>query len=454
MLGRIMGLQHAHLLPHDMSVDEALERTKVLRSLYARDKSLCATRGCVSWLPSDDCSIASQLGTTMEDEAPFADRFRLAVIQDELYRLTNADSRRRSSSTSKLQGAVQRIEQQLDEYARSFGIFNPEASYSPCHALVPLEFLATRILALQQSTEPRHARQVRSDAKASCLLLLLCHGEQDRQIVETFQALTAQETASSLVMRSAHSNEAGTIPFASVLDAFSVPAFFILLHGILETPNRSGDTNDATEFELLQKISSTYLNSTVRLQPNSYHRKVARIFDQLLSTIGVIKNNPRHPRSMISAGAGQLQGLGLPLRSATSALPAASVADMMLCTPPPPMPGLTLQAVDFSTVNPALPPGDLSNFSLHPTPPSSISLAWDAWQMPSPLGPNSPSAMPSSADGNDPSKSTSDLLAHLLSPSPFTTDSAALSKPWAPSPPDPTTARKRRRTFDMPDCPM
>lgn len=102
------------------------------------------------------------------------------MIQDDIYRLAHTASFRTSSpSKSKTAKVLRSIEHQLVQYTRTFGIFNCQAaSYNFRRAVLTLEFLTTRILALQHGSEQRHAEQVRSDARASCLLLLIAHGVQ------------------------------------------------------------------------------------------------------------------------------------------------------------------------------------------------------------------------------------------------------------------------------------
>lgn len=427
-----MGLHHVHHLPNDAIEDETLERAKVLRSLYSRDKSLCTTRGCVSWLPSDDCNIAFQLGAAVERQAPFLDRFRLAIIQEDIHRLTNSDSRRPSSS-SKLQVAVQRIEQQLDQYASAFGIFDSEASYFPRRALIPLEFLATRIVALQHGSEPRYAEQVRSDAKASCLLLLITHGDEDRQVIDAFNTLTCRTTSASPRIRDLLAAEASTIPLTSVLDAFSVPAFFEVLEGLLQPTGNDCILGTTGNFDLLRRVSACYTESTRRMQPNSYHRKVAWIFDRLLAMIDQLKQPQKYQPGSVS--------------------PPASVAEMMLFNPSPLTSSLQPQRVDFSNVPTALSQRDIPNSSFQPTPPASVPLSWDDWlSVPSSLGPTTPACMANSMDGFG--TATPDLLAHMLGSSQGLPDCSEQIEQWPATAPGLSIAPKRRRVHEESDPPL
>lgn len=423
MLARTMGLHHLHHLHSEAVTDETLERAKVLRSLYSRDKSLCTTRGCVSWLPSDGRNIASQLGAAVGPQAPFLERFRLATIQEDIHRLANAKSHRRPSPSSQVRATVQRIEQELDQYARTFRVFGAEISYTPCRALIPLEFLATRILALQHGSGPRHAEQVRSDASASCLLLLMAHGDQDKKVTDAFNSLTCHMSPTSLPLRDSLATDTSTIPFTSVLDAFSVPAFFVLLDAILQPTDVADPIADA---ELVRKVSACYTESTGRLQSNSYHRKVAWIFERLLTMIDASRQPQQH----------------LP----ESPTPPMSMAEMLLFNPSIPDPSLQPQTLDFSNLSTGK---DVPSFSSESTPPGGTSLQWDNWLSgTSSLGPTRPSTGANSVD--DFGAAMPDLLAHMLGPSSERLPSnSGPTKEWPTGASESPIAPKRRRIYDL-----
>lgn len=141
-----MGLHHTELFPLECSSYETLERAKVVQSLYARDKSLCTTRGSVSWLPTHDCDIAPQLRAATGRQVPHSDILKLGIIQDDIYRLTHAASFR-TSKPGKSQNAkvLRSIEHQLEQYTRIFGIFNCQVShYNHQRAKLTLEFSTLR----------------------------------------------------------------------------------------------------------------------------------------------------------------------------------------------------------------------------------------------------------------------------------------------------------------------
>ncbi|KAH8686618.1 hypothetical protein GQ44DRAFT_780951 [Phaeosphaeriaceae sp. PMI808] len=289
ILARTMGLQHIQICPPDTSNEDTLERAKVLRSLYAQDRSLCITSGAVSWLPSHDCRIASQLKAAVDRQAPYADRLRLSVIQDKVYRMTHAAGRRSSGRSSKSRATMLSLEQQLSDYARVFGIFESETPFSPRQAMITLEFLATRIMALQLSSEPDCVTQIRQDARASCLLLLIAHGEQDRATIEDFYSSISREPTASPRKKSISTIETGTVPFGSIFDSFSVPAFFILLEDLVCNTKEEETTQHKADLDLLRKVSACYSLRTGRMQSNNYHRKVSWVFEQLLNLMELLK---------------------------------------------------------------------------------------------------------------------------------------------------------------------
>ena len=149
----------------------------------------------------------------------------MATIQDDVYRLTNADPRCQPRSNSKSNSTVLRIKQHLDQYMHTFGIFDSEVTNSPGRALLTLEFLATRILALQHASESLNAAQVDSDARTSCQLLLIIHGDQDRQLVDAFNSLTSSVVTGPTHTRDPLANKTSPFLFASTLDAFQFQLF-------------------------------------------------------------------------------------------------------------------------------------------------------------------------------------------------------------------------------------
>lgn len=96
-----MGLHRTGILTPEASDDGVIERAKVLQSLYTWDKILCTMRGSVTWLPSCDSNIYSEISVAVEHQAPYSQRLRLAVIQDDIYRMAHEGTCRRRRSDKK-----------------------------------------------------------------------------------------------------------------------------------------------------------------------------------------------------------------------------------------------------------------------------------------------------------------------------------------------------------------
>lgn len=430
-----MGFHHAELLPSSASADEIVERAKVLQSLYVRDKSLCTTRGSVSWLPSYDCNITAQLRTVVECQAPYSARIRLAMIQDEVYRFTCAASgyRRNSTLSTKSQSTLQSIEQQLDQFALDFGIFNVlNFSSSPRAALISMEFLATRILALQHVCEPCHAEKLRSDARASCLLLLLAHGDQTRAVIDAYHSLVSTKVPNNR-NQAIPTGEVSSASFTNLLDAFSVPAFFILLEGHTHPTKRDSDEQANADLDLLRKVSACYTKTSMQMQSNSFYGKVARIFDKLLTSIDLFSHAQQGPH--------------------TAVRPSAAVAELTWLNPPIPTPPPHPDTIDIPAISP-LQQGDVSNLSSLPlSVPPSTSVAWDNWlSLPTSIGQPTLAAdtqnlMHVSGAGSPP-----DLLTHVLNVPNCVPDSFNEQIQWRPTALAPYSSRKRSRiAADNPD---
>jgi hypothetical protein len=406
-----MGLHHTGILPSDPNNDGVIERAKVFRSLYTWDKSLCTTRGSVAWLPSYDSNINSEISVAVEHQAPYAERLRLAVIQDEIYRMSNEGTGRRQRSSRKLQSALKPIEKKLDEYARISGIADCRLPESACAAQLHLEFLATRILALQHGSEPRHIQQVQCDARASCLLLLFIHGDRSTELIEAFRALNGRTQARSVFPPTMASD----IPFGNILDSFSIPAISILLEGLLHSADGDSEMKTLSDMELLQKTSACYHERTARMQHNSYHRVVSIIFDQLLAILDRLKSGP----SMETA-------VDPPSVSMSDPQATHSLLQSLSMRPP---------------IDNNISTEDISNMAYWQTPASSTSIPWENWlSMPSSFGP----ATPLDTADLEHIGTSSDGDMHILSADDLTNCSDQMN--WDPCTPERRASLKRPRT--------
>ena len=424
-----MGLHQTQLFPHQNSTNEVLERAKVLQSLYVRDKSLCTTRGSVSWLPTHDCGIAHQFSAAMErtpERVPWSGALQLAMIQDQVYNLVHtATSRTDKQSKSQKYKAIRTIEHRFDQYERILGASNKQnSSLDFSHAMATLEFLATRMLAFRYGSEQRHLEQVRLDARNSCLLLLKAHGDKNNK------SSGAQNSTSGQI--SDYSDDDGHLPaakpstpcFASILDAFSVPAFFIILENLLRDSPKESDFG--ADLKLLQRVSACYNKATEQMQSNSYHRRVAWTFEQLLDIHELIKNGS--------------------VASDLISIPTEDPISQMTLS-------LNTGAHDDFNLNsyPSHTMGDGSNLSSSSHMTTNTPFTWD-------LGSSIPSSLEmytpftSTGLGGGLESSVVDMFNQLRQDSP--NDSSGGSLSLSEVCPEQPTTRKRPRTLDRLDAPL
>ncbi|KAL2012342.1 hypothetical protein VTN00DRAFT_5060 [Thermoascus crustaceus] len=309
VLARTMGLHQTYSVSNGVGPEEALERFKVLRSLYLRDKSLSISQGSVCWLSSVDCSLSSEFDQTGFADADFSVRIELAQLQEDIYRLFHAPERRRQPFT-KHWLALSGIEQRLDRWANIHGIFS---SHEPQDIHLQLEFLATRISAFRGSSEPSHVRQALDGARASCRLLLRSYGNND-----PFDTIPFGRTPSSSVGAAAKgetanwesSSNAGQekdLLFHRLLDMFPVTAFFSLAKNLLLSVSVEEESQAVQDINLLQNVCSCYEELDARTQANNYIRKVGRAFKTVLEVVNLIRNSPQQPMSPVPSSIPDIQ---------------------------------------------------------------------------------------------------------------------------------------------------
>ncbi|RDW72756.1 fungal specific transcription factor domain-containing protein [Aspergillus mulundensis] len=282
MLARMMSMRQRHLPSHDDNDIETVELEKARRSLYIRDRGLCITRGTVSWLPPHACDFIKRLSVEVDPEKPYHIRVRLAMIQDEVYLLNQAAYTDTPSSRRSLGVSIESIQRQLAEFATTFAIFDLSSPSKLNHNVgIGLEFLATRILALRLSRQQGHLEQVRLDARASCLLLLIANGARAEQIIPRFHLLTSSVLSSSTASPVNH--ETATRFMCRAMDAFSIPSYFFLSQDVISDligDYRASSSNE--DLQLLRQVSECCTRFVSSTESNSYHRKVAGVLHHVL----------------------------------------------------------------------------------------------------------------------------------------------------------------------------
>ncbi|MCJ1251637.1 hypothetical protein MMC30_008872 [Trapelia coarctata] len=305
VLARTMGLHQTCAVQDGVSPEEMHERINVFRSLYLQDKSFSISRGSICWLPSYDCSLSSGISQSPLADSKWAARIQLAKLQEEVYRLLHSAGSQ-SPSSAKHKGALSRIEQSLGQWANTHDILDATTAGTD-NVDLKLEFLATRVSALSGSLEPSHARQTLSDSRLSCVLLLTSYGKSDQSVAGRLDVhLQSKGPSESLHnnpnTRSSKSNgtsssaaqamtsEPAPMQLHSLLDAFSIPAFFILAKNIIWPVLAHDGSQAEDDLDLLQKACACYREFDIRIQTSNHTQKVGRAFERLLEVVHLIKS--------------------------------------------------------------------------------------------------------------------------------------------------------------------
>jgi hypothetical protein len=314
-----MGLHQTHATSDGVGSDEAHERFKVFKSLYIRDKSLSISRGSICWLPSFDCSFKPEVGQSPFSDGTCSSRIQLAGFQEEIYKLFHsAESQRQTPAKHK--SALKRIEQSLERWAKVYDVFgSPGVASRP--ADLQLEFLATRISAFRGSLETSHINIVLTDARASCLLLLISYGKQTQSLIQRLELLPLSMSPSASLGKTAGPRpgssrksrsgssvmnagelaiEPSSTRLRSLLDTFSVPAFFFLAKHIILSLATPGATQVEDDIDLLLWSSTCYKEMEVHTEANNYTRKVGRAFEHLIEVITIYRASETVPSSTTS----------------------------------------------------------------------------------------------------------------------------------------------------------
>lgn len=208
-----------------------------------------------------------------------------------------------------------------------------------------------------------------------------------------------------------------------MLDTFSVPAFFILFEKLAFQKIKSDiDMKSNTDWELLRKVSSCYTKGSSQMPPQSYHSRVARIFNRLIENAHLFKRRSSYtPTSSMAVVAEPTQS------NISSAQQLTSDPETAIISPVP-----------SSLSNGHIP--DLSNLSS-----SSGSFSWESLlSVPTTLDP------PVSMDTQSlmhPSGIT-DLLNQILEVPQHHPKPVSESMQWHSIPPDQHRAKKRLRMAD------
>lgn len=303
-MAKAMGLHKAEAIPNGASAEEHQERWMVCRSLYLRDRGFTISRGSVSWFP--EFNLGQVFGVDSDQHRAYNGRLDLASLQDKIYWLAHSPKPLRRSS-KKVQGILTQIKQGLGDLARSHGLFNTQNQGSRSGPLL-LDFLSTRISALQESPIPLHRKLVRSDARVSCLVLLLARDDCNQTAQEQYNRLISTSSdaypppsdedtrlgelrvgGDALVQPNLE--RTSSLRLLSLLDTFPTLAFFILLQNVL-WPSDEQDESLVAEDDLvlLQQVQACYAENVSLIPQSSYIHKVGSIFQLTLQVVNLLRD--------------------------------------------------------------------------------------------------------------------------------------------------------------------
>lgn len=303
-----MGLHQLHVVSGTLCREEAVECSKVVRSLYLRDKSYSLSRNSICWLPTTDCILSLDPGCNAVDDFAYRARMQLAVLQEQIYRLFySAESYKEPMMNRKLE--LLRIEKSLEQWADGHEIFASRFLDTD----LALEFLTTRISALRESSEPCHIRQTLTDARTSCLLLLVSYGKLEQSAVDQFGEFPVPKSASNFLAKTTTSrpgkgeifgngladstgneNENGfvSIRFYSLLETFSAPGFFLMVKNTISTWSDSDNAQPKKDLDLLERVCACYAELGGTGPTEAYIHKVGHAFAGLLQVVNLIRPRP------------------------------------------------------------------------------------------------------------------------------------------------------------------
>ncbi|EWY96660.1 hypothetical protein FOYG_05287 [Fusarium oxysporum NRRL 32931] len=190
LLARTMGLHQINASSNDLPPEDILERHKVFRSLYIRDKNIAIFRGSTAWLPGYDFGIPPSFDEAETGTPDLLARLELAKLQDEVYQAFHAAGAPNLHPSRHYQVLAQ-LQQRLEQWSSTHSIMQKALMSTETFSLM-LSFFATRIC-LSKDNDDMRSTQPFKDAKACCLVFLLATAAKpDLRLSETLKEVLGQ----------------------------------------------------------------------------------------------------------------------------------------------------------------------------------------------------------------------------------------------------------------------
>lgn len=290
-----MGLHQPQAVTEGFTHEELVERHKVFRSLYIRDKNGVICRGSTSWIPSSDSHISLSLPRSGEQEDRYVARVELANIQDEVYRHVLV-TKPQTSASSEYLPARSTLGEKLDRWSTRHNIIKASPR-SIDEASLMLSFLATRLCIVRGSSDQRLQSQALKDAKASCFIFLQATTshpdpalkEKLNQILERSGSSShlAEEDCLDLSVEEDKDSDVSSAAVQRLTASLPLVAIFLIAKGILQPITEEDDGLSRTEEEIstLEALRDRYIAEIEQNQGETFIHKLSRTLDTLVKVI-------------------------------------------------------------------------------------------------------------------------------------------------------------------------
>lgn len=287
LLAKKMGLYQSQAISEGFTVEEVIERRKVFRSLYIRDKNSAICRGSNPWLPSYGSKVSPLSYQLDEKEAKHVPRLELARIQDDVYRYFRSGEVPGLTSSKHLQ-LVSKYKRRLEEWITTYLVKDNIAESTNSVSLL-LSSLATRIAIFRGSSHERHREKAFKDAKASCIILLQAlEHRMDPNLLNTLRQLVGR--LRPLIEQSSCIENGDTISVLALHQltaSFPLAALFLVAKNVLEPITTEDDTLSDTkeEISLLERLRDCFAETGGHHQAESFVSKLNSTLDTLVRAI-------------------------------------------------------------------------------------------------------------------------------------------------------------------------
>ncbi|KAF5533848.1 GAL4-like transcriptional activator [Fusarium mexicanum] len=362
LLARTMGLHQSNASSDGLPPEDILERHKVFRSLYIRDKNIAIFRGSTAWLPGYDSGVPPSFDEAGTGTPELLARLELAKLQDEVYQAFHAAGAPNLHHSRHNQVLAQ-LQQRLEQWSSTHSIMQRTLISTETFSLV-LSFFATRICLSKDNGDMRSTQPFK-DAKACCLVFLLATATKpDLRLSETLKEMLGQQKfldqpSSRKTKRNSRTqpavsenNESATSSLPRLAATFPLAAAFIVAKDILLQPMGEVDGTPGRpeeEITILEALRDRFATAAEQAHVDNLALSFSRILGLLVRVV-------RQKRSLEANNAPSLAFNDLPSLHSTrsSSSLQESVVSSFRDTPPGPENFSTVSSISEAVSNSSL----------------------------------------------------------------------------------------------------